>query len=136
MRAHESRESHARARLSFLFTMSGMYGVKDGVPAGVPSYASLSLAGKTVVVVGGTSGVGQAVALACAKKGAKVTVVGRTFKVREKREAARDGGCDAQWARSSTTPSHFQTPAPPSLRLCAVYSAACGREGQSGSSLG
>jgi 5,10-methylene-tetrahydrofolate dehydrogenase/methenyl tetrahydrofolate cyclohydrolase len=66
-------------------TMSGMYGVKDGVPAGVPSYANLSLAGKTVVVVGGTSGVGQAVALACARKGANVTVVGRTFKVRRAR---------------------------------------------------
>ena len=40
---------------------------------------SASLAGKRVVVVGGTNGLGRAVALQAAQDGAAVTVVGRTF---------------------------------------------------------
>ncbi|KAG5189651.1 hypothetical protein JKP88DRAFT_197408 [Tribonema minus] len=39
-----------------------------------------SLAGKTFCIVGGTGGVGQAIAKEAASKGADVTVVGRTFK--------------------------------------------------------
>jgi NAD(P)-dependent dehydrogenase (short-subunit alcohol dehydrogenase family) len=38
------------------------------------------LDGKTVLIVGGTAGVGQSIAHVCAAKGAKVTVVGRTFR--------------------------------------------------------
>jgi NAD(P)-dependent dehydrogenase (short-subunit alcohol dehydrogenase family) len=40
----------------------------------------LNLEGKSVLVVGGTSGLGQAVALECQAAGANVTVVGRSFK--------------------------------------------------------
>jgi len=47
-----------------------------------PKPPAAACEGKSVVVVGGTSGVGRALALQLAKKGAKVTVVGRTFKVR------------------------------------------------------
>jgi NAD(P)-dependent dehydrogenase (short-subunit alcohol dehydrogenase family) len=40
----------------------------------------LNLEGKSVLVVGGTSGLGQAIALECQAAGASVTVVGRSFK--------------------------------------------------------
>jgi NAD(P)-dependent dehydrogenase (short-subunit alcohol dehydrogenase family) len=42
--------------------------------------ASLKLAGKKVVIVGGTDGLGRAIAQAAAARGAKVTVAGRTFR--------------------------------------------------------
>lgn len=41
---------------------------------------AVDLAGKKVVVVGGTAGLGQAIANAAAAKGAATTVVGRSFK--------------------------------------------------------
>lgn len=40
----------------------------------------LDLKGKSVLIVGGTSGLGQAIALECQAAGANVTVVGRSFK--------------------------------------------------------
>jgi len=46
---------------------------------------SLNLAGKRLVVVGGTDGLGRAISALAASKGADVTVVGRTF---------RDAGVD------------------------------------------
>jgi NAD(P)-dependent dehydrogenase (short-subunit alcohol dehydrogenase family) len=42
--------------------------------------ASLELSGKRVVVVGGTDGLGRAIARLAAEAGAEVTVVGRTFR--------------------------------------------------------
>ena len=45
--------------------------------------ASLDLSGKRVAVIGGTGGVGRALALAMAEKGAEVLVVGRTFRDQE-----------------------------------------------------
>jgi NAD(P)-dependent dehydrogenase (short-subunit alcohol dehydrogenase family) len=42
--------------------------------------AALKLAGKSVVIVGGTDGLGRAIAKAAAARGAKVTVAGRTFR--------------------------------------------------------
>jgi len=63
----------------------GMYGTKNPAVKVTPVAAKeLDLTGKTMTVVGGTSGVGRAVALFAAAKGAKVTVVGRSFKVRSK----------------------------------------------------
>lgn len=47
----------------------------------------LDLSGKRVHVIGGTSGIGRALALSCAAKGAAVTVVGRSFKARAPHEA-------------------------------------------------
>ena len=42
----------------------------------------LDLTGKRVHIIGGTSGIGRALALSCAAKGAAVTVVGRSVKAR------------------------------------------------------
>ena len=41
---------------------------------------SLGLTGKRVVIVGGTDGLGRAIATLAAARGAEVTVVGRTFR--------------------------------------------------------
>jgi NAD(P)-dependent dehydrogenase (short-subunit alcohol dehydrogenase family) len=67
--------------------------------------SALDLGGKRVVVVGGTDGLGRAVARLAAARGADVTVVGRTFRdagdsrikfmkadLSLMREAARVGG--------------------------------------------
>ena len=43
-----------------------------------PALESLDLAGRSLVVVGGTDGLGRAITLAAAGRGAAVTVVGRT----------------------------------------------------------
>ncbi|MDR2244719.1 MAG: SDR family NAD(P)-dependent oxidoreductase [Burkholderiales bacterium] len=42
--------------------------------------ATLDFTGKNIVIVGGTGGIGRALAHQCAAKGAQVTVVGRTFR--------------------------------------------------------
>ena len=52
-----------------------MYGIASGLK--LASHA-VSLAGKSVVIVGGTAGLGNAIARASANAGAKVTVVGRS----------------------------------------------------------
>ena len=60
-----------------------MYGVPNkSVKVAAAALSSLDLAGKSVAVLGGTSGLGRALALLAAAKGASVTVVGRSFKVR------------------------------------------------------
>ncbi|MBL9039313.1 MAG: SDR family NAD(P)-dependent oxidoreductase, partial [Archangium sp.] len=41
---------------------------------------SLDLSGKTAAVVGGTGGIGRAIARLLAERGATVTVVGQTFR--------------------------------------------------------
>lgn len=46
-----------------------------------PTLESLDLAGKKMAVVGGTDGLGRAIALAAAARGAEVVVVGRTNRV-------------------------------------------------------
>jgi len=46
----------------------------------LPALSSLNLAGKRVLIVGGTDGLGRALARATAGQGAEVTVVGRTFR--------------------------------------------------------
>ena len=62
--------------------MSGMYGkANTAIKHTSPPLGKLD--GKTVLIVGGTAGVGQSIAHVCAAKGAKVTVVGRTFRVRQ-----------------------------------------------------
>ena len=45
-----------------------------------PPLGTLDLTGKTLVVVGGTDGLGRAIARLAASRGASVTVVGRTFR--------------------------------------------------------
>lgn len=45
-----------------------------------PSIDSLNLASLNVTIVGGTGGLGRAIALVLASKGAQVTVIGRTFR--------------------------------------------------------
>lgn len=56
-----------------------MYGVRNlSVNLSIP--ALKSLAGKRLTVVGGTSGVGRALAFNAAKIGADVTIVGRSFR--------------------------------------------------------
>lgn len=58
-----------------------MYGKKDpSVRVSPPPASSLDLSGKSLVIVGGTAGVGRALALFAARRGAAVTVVGRSFK--------------------------------------------------------
>lgn len=46
----------------------------------LPAHDALSLTGKRVAVIGGTDGLGRAIARAAADRGAEVTVVGRTFR--------------------------------------------------------
>lgn len=46
----------------------------------LPPAASLDLKGRRVVVVGGTDGLGRALARLAAERGAEVTVIGRTFR--------------------------------------------------------
>jgi NAD(P)-dependent dehydrogenase (short-subunit alcohol dehydrogenase family) len=66
-----------------------MYGVANkAVLVAAVAASALDLTGKTVAVIGGTSGLGRALALFAASKGATVTVVGRSFKARA---AARVG---------------------------------------------
>jgi len=55
----------------------------NGVPRGVPTLSDasgLAARGKNVAVVGGTGGLGRAIARLLAARGAMVTVVGRTFR--------------------------------------------------------
>lgn len=59
----------------------GMNGVARGTPSlSLDGVASLRAEGKRVAVVGGTNGLGRAIARRLAQQGAKVTVVGRTFR--------------------------------------------------------
>ena len=44
------------------------------------SVNTLNLANKKVVVVGGTDGLGRAIARLCESKGAEISVIGRTFR--------------------------------------------------------
>jgi NAD(P)-dependent dehydrogenase (short-subunit alcohol dehydrogenase family) len=46
----------------------------------LPALSSVNLAGKRMLIVGGTDGLGRAFARAAAGRGAEVTVVGRTFR--------------------------------------------------------
>ena len=57
-----------------------MYGIASGLKIAslAGSSAASLLLGKSVVIVGGTAGIGSAIARAAAKQGAKVTVVGRS----------------------------------------------------------
>ena len=50
----------------------------------VERYPSLTLTHKHVVVTGGSSGIGYAVALACVREGAHVSIVARDVKVEKK----------------------------------------------------
>lgn len=62
--------------------MFGMYGISAGVKLDAKPPSQVDLTGKTVVVVGGTSGTGRALAKKALEKGAQVTVVGRSCQVR------------------------------------------------------
>lgn len=56
-----------------------MYGkANPAITLTVPPLDQVNLTGKTVTVVGGTNGIGRALALAAAACGASVTIVGRT----------------------------------------------------------
>lgn len=58
-----------------------MYGKKNPAVSVTPADAkTLDLHGKNVTVIGGTGGLGRAIAQSAAAKGAAVTVVGRTFR--------------------------------------------------------
>ena len=59
-----------------------MYGVANKAVslAAYAPFTALDLAGKSMLVVGGTGGLGRAIALAASARGAAVTVVGRTFR--------------------------------------------------------
>ena len=60
------------------------------------SYEPVTVADKTVVVVGGTSGIGRAIALACAEEGANVVPTSRTTeRVAAVAGEVRDRGADA-----------------------------------------
>lgn len=60
---------------------SSMRGVPDPtLKLTTVSADQLNLAGKRLVVIGGTDGLGRAIARLAASRGAKVTVVGRTFR--------------------------------------------------------
>ena len=62
-------------------------------PAGLP--ASLSVAGRTALVTGGGTGIGRAVALLLAERGARVFVLGRTEEtLRETQSLAGSGEID------------------------------------------
>lgn len=62
-------------------TKSSMKGFADpSLRVHLPPLDSLSLAGKRFAVIGGTDGLGRAIARAAASRGAEVTVVGRTFR--------------------------------------------------------
>jgi NAD(P)-dependent dehydrogenase (short-subunit alcohol dehydrogenase family) len=59
----------------------GMSGIQDPSVTWVKRpLAELDLAGRTAAVVGGTNGLGRAIALSMAARGARVIVVGRTFR--------------------------------------------------------
>jgi len=58
-----------------------MYGITLGIKLNACKPSELDLTGKTIVIVGGTSGIGRALTLKAAEKGAEVIVVGRSFKV-------------------------------------------------------
>jgi NAD(P)-dependent dehydrogenase (short-subunit alcohol dehydrogenase family) len=58
-----------------------MYGTRSGVKI-AHQLGPNALAGKTVVIVGGTDGIGAALARAAAMAGAKVTVVGRSLRTK------------------------------------------------------
>lgn len=60
--------------------MAPMTGVVDDDWSPDIASSPTDLAGKSLLVVGGTSGLGQAIAVKAAKQGAAVTVVGRSFK--------------------------------------------------------
>ena len=57
-----------------------MYGIRSGFKVKPPPPGKISLAGKTVIVVGGTGGIGRGLARASAAAGAKVFVVGRKLR--------------------------------------------------------
>lgn len=59
----------------------GMSGIVDSTFSwSRPPSSQVSLTGKTLAVVGGTNGLGRAIALLAAERGARVIVVGRTFR--------------------------------------------------------
>jgi NAD(P)-dependent dehydrogenase (short-subunit alcohol dehydrogenase family) len=67
-------------------------------------YAPVSVSGKTAVVVGGTSGIGRAIALAFAEEGANVVATSRTdSKVASTAEEIRDRGAEALEATCDVT---------------------------------
>ena len=64
--------------------------------------ASLDLAGKKVAVVGGTDGLGRAIAHAAASRGAEVTVVGRTNREAPGTQRISFVQCDLSLMRNAT----------------------------------
>jgi NAD(P)-dependent dehydrogenase (short-subunit alcohol dehydrogenase family) len=59
----------------------GFSGIRDtSLSVALQSLADLDLTGRNVAVVGGTNGLGRAIARAFASRGARVTVVGQTFR--------------------------------------------------------
>jgi 3-oxoacyl-[acyl-carrier protein] reductase len=70
-----------------------------------PASGELSLAGKVVLVTGASTGIGRAIALACAEAGADVAVTYRTSQQGAEEVAARIRalGCRAQTLRADTT---------------------------------
>ena len=76
-----------------------MYGTRSGVKI-AHQLGPNALAGKTVVIVGGTDGIGAALARAAAMAGAKVTVVGRSLRTEVQ-------GVDFLKGDVSTTVSHL-----------------------------
>lgn len=66
--------------LVYTVTTSNMFGTKRNTAFKWTKTAvdSLDLAGKKIAVIGGTDGLGRAVARLAAQKGAEVTVIGRT----------------------------------------------------------
>jgi hypothetical protein len=60
---------------------TSMRGIPDrSLTVHLPSLSAVKLDGKRVAVIGGTDGLGRAIARAAAASGAEVTVVGRTFR--------------------------------------------------------
>lgn len=60
-----------------------MYGIKSASPAISKLLTSVSLNGKSVIVIGGTSGIGNGLAKAAKRAGASVIVVGRNLRDKE-----------------------------------------------------
>lgn len=71
-------------------------------PTGKPASQPTTLAGRTVVVFGGTSGIGLAAAIQAKAAGAKVTVIG--FERDRARQAAAENGFDG-WRAADVTRS-------------------------------